>query len=94
VTRAPGMKLICRPSYSMTSAVMGKKIHRPLSIMRLEEEDSLGMGDPGQGQVAYPVAGLDWRRNACRGGRILLRRIHKIGMDCVSSRPQVQRSAT
>jgi 4-hydroxyphenylacetate 3-monooxygenase len=39
-TGAPGMKLICRPSYSMTSAVMGSPFDYPLSS-RLDENDSI-----------------------------------------------------
>ena len=37
---APGMKLICRPSYSMTSAVMGSPFDYPLSS-RLDENDTI-----------------------------------------------------
>lgn len=37
---APGMKLICRPSYSMTAAVMGSPFDYPLSS-RLDENDSI-----------------------------------------------------
>jgi 4-hydroxyphenylacetate 3-hydroxylase N terminal len=37
---APGIKLICRPSYSMTSAVMGSPFDYPLSS-RLDENDTM-----------------------------------------------------
>lgn len=37
---AAGMKLICRPSYSMTSAVMGSPFDYPLSS-RLDENDTI-----------------------------------------------------
>jgi 4-hydroxyphenylacetate 3-monooxygenase len=37
---APGMKLICRPSYAMTSAVMGSPFDYPLSS-RLDENDTI-----------------------------------------------------
>jgi 4-hydroxyphenylacetate 3-monooxygenase len=37
---APGMKLICRPSYEMTSAVMGTPFDYPLSS-RLDENDAI-----------------------------------------------------
>jgi aromatic ring hydroxylase len=37
---APGMKLICRPSYSMTAAVMGSPFDYPLSS-RLDEHDTI-----------------------------------------------------
>jgi aromatic ring hydroxylase len=37
---APGMKLICRPSYSMTAAVMGSPFDYPLSS-RLDENDTI-----------------------------------------------------
>ena len=37
---APGMKLVCRPSYSMTAAVMGSPFDYPLSS-RLDENDSI-----------------------------------------------------
>ena len=36
----PGMKLICRPSYSMTAAVMGSPFDYPLSS-RLDENDTM-----------------------------------------------------
>jgi 4-hydroxyphenylacetate 3-monooxygenase len=36
----PGMKLICRPSYAMTSAVMGSPFDYPLSS-RLDENDTI-----------------------------------------------------
>ena len=36
----PGMKLICRPSYSMTAAVMGSPFDYPLSS-RLDENDTI-----------------------------------------------------
>jgi aromatic ring hydroxylase len=39
-TGAPGMKLICRPAYSMTSAVMGSPFDCPLSG-RLDENDTI-----------------------------------------------------
>ena len=37
---APGMKLVCRPSYSMTAAVMGSPFDYPLSS-RLDENDTI-----------------------------------------------------
>jgi 4-hydroxyphenylacetate 3-monooxygenase len=37
---SPGMKLICRPSYSMTAAVMGSPFDYPLSS-RLDENDTI-----------------------------------------------------
>ncbi|MBN6036998.1 4-hydroxyphenylacetate 3-hydroxylase family protein [Amycolatopsis sp. 195334CR] len=37
---APGMKLICRPSYTATSAVMGSPFDHPLSS-RLDENDTI-----------------------------------------------------
>ena len=37
---APGMKLICRPSYAMTAAVMGSPFDYPLSS-RLDENDTI-----------------------------------------------------
>jgi 4-hydroxyphenylacetate 3-monooxygenase len=37
---SPGMKLICRPSYSMTAAVMGSPFDYPLSS-RLDENDTM-----------------------------------------------------
>ena len=37
---APGMKLLCRPSYSMTAAVMGSPFDYPLSS-RLDENDTI-----------------------------------------------------
>jgi 4-hydroxyphenylacetate 3-monooxygenase len=37
---APGLKLICRPSYSATSAMMGKPFDYPLSS-RLDENDTI-----------------------------------------------------
>jgi aromatic ring hydroxylase len=39
-TGAPGTKLICRPSYSATSAVMGSPFDHPLSS-RLDENDTI-----------------------------------------------------
>ncbi|HTW74352.1 MAG TPA: 4-hydroxyphenylacetate 3-hydroxylase N-terminal domain-containing protein [Steroidobacteraceae bacterium] len=39
-TNAPGVKLLCRPSYEMTSAVMGSPFDYPLSS-RLDENDSI-----------------------------------------------------
>lgn len=37
---APGLKLICRPSYAMTAEVMGSPFDYPLSS-RLDENDSI-----------------------------------------------------
>ena len=39
-TDAPGVKLLCRPSYEMTAAVMGSPFDYPLSS-RLDENDSI-----------------------------------------------------
>jgi 4-hydroxyphenylacetate 3-monooxygenase len=39
-TGAPGMKLVCRPSYSMAAAVMGSPFDYPLSS-RLDENDTI-----------------------------------------------------
>src|SRR5204863_729545 len=39
-TGAPGVKLFCRPSYEMTSAVMGTPFDYPLSS-RMDENDSI-----------------------------------------------------
>ena len=41
---APGLKLICRPSYEMTSAVMGSPFDYPLSS-RLDENDAIFVMD-------------------------------------------------
>ena len=39
-TNAPGVKLLCRPSYEMTAAVMGSPFDYPLSS-RMDENDSI-----------------------------------------------------
>ena len=43
-TDAPGVKLICRPSYEMTAAAMGSPFDYPLSS-RLDENDSIFVFD-------------------------------------------------
>jgi 4-hydroxyphenylacetate 3-monooxygenase len=43
-TNAPGLKLLCRPSYEMTSAVMGTPYDYPLSS-RMDENDSILLFD-------------------------------------------------
>jgi aromatic ring hydroxylase len=60
---APGMKLICRPSYAMTSAVMGSPFDYPLSS-RLDENDTIFILD----RVLVPwrtySSTATWRRPA------------------------------
>jgi 4-hydroxyphenylacetate 3-monooxygenase len=55
-TRAPGVKLFCRPSYEMTAAVMGTPFDYPLSS-RMDENDSIIVFDkvlvPWEDVLAY-----------------------------------------
>jgi hypothetical protein len=87
---APGMKLICRPSYSMMLAVMGSPFDYPLSS-RLDENDTIFILDrPGslgecvrlrrrrEGQRVLPAIGLLTARYVTRlhtaGGKARLPR--------------------
>jgi aromatic ring hydroxylase len=68
---APGMKLICRPSYAATAAVMGSPFDYPLSS-RFDENDSILVldkvfipwenvfiyGSPGKVQMFHPQSGF------------------------------------
>jgi 4-hydroxyphenylacetate 3-monooxygenase len=68
---AAGMKLICRPSYSMTAAVMGSPFDYPLSS-RLDENDAIFVldrvlvpwenvflyGDPEKASIFFPRSGF------------------------------------
>jgi 4-hydroxyphenylacetate 3-monooxygenase len=55
-TNAPGVKLICRPSYEMTAAMMGTPFDYPLSS-RMDENDSILVFDqvfvPWENVLAY-----------------------------------------
>jgi 4-hydroxyphenylacetate 3-monooxygenase len=55
-TRAPGLKLLCRPSYEMNAAVMGTPFDYPLSS-RMDENDSIIVFDkvlvPWENVLAY-----------------------------------------
>ena len=55
-TRAPGLKLFCRPSYEMNAAVMGTPFDYPLSS-RMDENDSIIVFDkvlvPWENVLAY-----------------------------------------
>ena len=78
-TGAPGVKLICRPSYEMTSSVMGSPFDYPLSS-RIDENDAVFImdkvlvpwenvfcyGDVDEGQQLLPADRLPAARAAAR----------------------------
>ena len=81
-TDAPGVKLICRPSYEMTAAVMGTPFDYPLSS-RMDENDSILVFDKvfvpvgerlrlrrhRQGQQLLPALRLPAARSCSRAAR-------------------------